>query len=424
MLRTLYTLSSLLLGIGLLLMGLALLSTSMGLRAVAEGYNDTVTGLVMASYFGGFIAGSYLCPRLIRRIGPIRSYTALAAIGAVAAFLPTVLVHPLLWAVLRFVVGTAMIGLYMVLESWLNAITPNAIRGRVFATYMIVTLLAFALGQYLLLIDPRAQTTSFGIAAVFFSLGLIPVALTRLPEPKSVPVAALHLSQLIRFSPLSVAGALVGGMATSGFWALGAVFADRIGLTGVTVVQFMAITIFGGVALQWPIGRLSDYVDRRIVLTTVTILAAAVAITGALIYSHSLIGLYGVMFVLGGLLFSIYSLSVAYINDRVQADDALDASRGVLLTYGFGALFGPVLAGAAMTLFGPTGFFYYLIFVLSGFTLFAMLRIFTQEAVPEAERSSYLPMTRTSQAALEMDPRLEYAEHAGDTGVTEPVKPD
>ena len=409
MLRTLTTVSSLLLGIGLLLMGLALLSTSMGVRAVAEGYNDTITGLVMASYFGGFMVGGYWCPRLIRRIGPIRSYAVFAAIGAVAVFLPTVLVHPLLWAMLRFVIGTVLIGLYMVLESWLNATTPNETRGRVFAVYMIVTLLAFALGQYLLLFDPGAQSTAFSIAAMFFSLGLIPIALTRLPEPRSVPVGAVHLRHLVQLSPLSVAGALVGGLATSSFWALGAVFADRIGLHGSTVVQFMAITIFGGVFLQWPIGRLSDHVDRRIVLMTVTLLAILTAIVGALVYTRSVTGLYSIMFVLGGLMFSIYGLSVAYLNDRVQADDALDASRGVLLIYGFGALFGPILAGATMTVLGPSGFFYYLITVLSGFVLFASLRFLAREPVPQAERSSYVPMTRTSQAVLELDPRLEHA---------------
>jgi MFS family permease len=407
MLRTLSTISSLLLGIGLLLMGLALLSTSLGVRAVAEGYNDTITGLIMASYFGGFIVGSYLCPRLIRRIGPIRSYAALAAIGAVAAFLPTLLVHPLIWAILRFIIGTALVGLYMVLESWLNATTPNAKRGQVFGIYMIVTLLAHALGQFLLLFDPLAHTTAFGIAAVFFSLGLIPIALTRLPEPQSVPVPALHLRHLIQLSPLSVAGALTGGLATSSFWALGAVFANRIGLTGEHIVLFMAITIFGGVLLQWPIGRLSDHVDRRIVLTMVTILAAIAALIAALVYTRSLTWLYGMMFALGGLLFPIYSLSVAYLNDRVHADDALDASRGVLLTYGFGALFGPILAGAAMTLFGPIGLFYYLTFVLCGFVLFATLRIRASEPVPVEDRSNYLPMTRTSQAVLELDPRLE-----------------
>jgi len=407
MLRTLYTISSLLLGIGLLLMGLALVSTSLGVRAVAEGFNDTVTGLIMAAYFGGFIVGSYLCPRLIRRIGPIRSYAALAAIGAVAAFLPTVWVNPFSWALLRFVIGTALVGLYMVLESWLNATTPNDKRGQIFAIYMIVTLLAHALGQFLLLFDPHAQTKAFGIAAAFFSLGLIPIALTRLPEPRSVPAPALHLKHIFELSPISVAGALTGGLVTSSFWALGAVFANRIGLHGGQIVQFMAITIVGGVLLQWPIGRFSDFIDRRLVLITIMAVAATAAIIAAQLHYRSPGWLYGMMFTLGGLMFPIYSLSVACLNDRVQADDALDASRGALLTYGFGALCGPILAGITMTIIGPVGLFYYQAVILSVVVLFVGIHIRAREQVAEEDRSSYMPMTRTSQAALELDPRLE-----------------
>jgi MFS family permease len=292
MIRTLYAVSSLLTGIGLLLMGLALLSTALGVRAVSEGYNDTITGLIMASYFAGFILGSYVCPRLIRRIGPIRSFTALAAIGSVSAFLPTLILHPVVWAVLRFITGVALVGLYMILESWLNHISPNEKRGKIFAAYMIVTLLAHAAGQFLLLFDPQAQNTAFGIAATFFSLGLVPVALTRLPEPRPIPAPALHLRHIISLSPLSVAVALASGMTTSSFWALGAVFANRIGMTGEDIVYFMAITISGGVLLQWPIGHFSDYIDRRLVLTIVSVLAAITAFSVALVHNMSQTWLY------------------------------------------------------------------------------------------------------------------------------------
>jgi len=410
MIRTLSAISSLLFGIGLLLMGLALFSTALGVRAVDEGYNDSLTGFIMACYFGGFIIGSYYCPRMIRRIGPVRSYAALAAIGSVAAFLPGVLVHPVIWALLRFILGISLVGLYMILESWLNTIAPNEKRGQVFAVYMVVTLLAHALGQFLLLFDPHAQTMAFGIAAAFFSLGLVPVALTRLPEPQSVPVPALHLKHIVSLSPLSVSGALSGALATSSFWGLGAVFANRIGMTGENIVYFMAITIFGGVLLQWPIGRISDYVDRRKVLTIVAVLGIITAWLAATVHDRSHTWLYATMFCLGALLFPIYSLSVAYLNDRVQPDDALDASRSILLVYGFGALFGPIIAGAIMYVVGPVGLFYYIALVLSTFVLFALSRIRGQEAVPDEERTSFMPMTRTSQAVLELDPRIEPAE--------------
>jgi MFS family permease len=407
MIRTIYAVSSLLLGIGLLLMGLALLSTSMGVRAVTEGFPDAVTGIVMASYFGGFILGSYLCPRLVNRIGPIRAYATLAAIGSVCTFAHIVYVHPLAWSALRFVIGICMVGLYMVIESWLNRIAPNEKRGRIFAVYMIVTLAAHALGQFLLLLAPDAGTLTFSIAAAFFTLGLIPVAMTRLPEPPPVQAPTLHLRQLLSISPLSVAGALSGGLASSSFWALGAVFAQRIGLDTAGIVTFMVSMILGGTLLQWPIGKLSDRVDRRIVILAVAAVATGMAIVASLFARHSHVLLYISTFLLGGFIFPIYSLSVAYLNDRIHQDDVLQASRGILLLYGIGAMVGPAIAGLLMHLFGPIWLFFYDAIVLGAFTLFVLLRIQVTEAPAESQRSEYLPMTRTSQAALELDPRID-----------------
>lgn len=408
MLRTVNAVSSLLLGIGLLLMGLALLGTSLGVRAVQENFSDTTTGMVMACYFGGFIIGSYLCPIMIRRYGPIRSYAALAAIGASSTFMHALIIDPVAWAILRGIMGICLVGLYMVIESWLNAIAPNDKRARIFSVYMIVTLGAHGLGQFLLLLDPEAQIAAFGIAAVFFSLGLVPIALTRLPQPEPVATPGLSLRKLIGHAPLSMAGALTGGLVTSSFWAMGAVFAQRIGLGGSEIVTFMVTTIAGGVVLQWPIGRLSDSFDRRKVLVVVSILAAVAAIFASLMYDHSAVWLYISMFLIGGLCFPIYALSVACLNDSIHSSDALEASSGLLLVFGIGAFLGPLLAGSSMALTGPDGLFYYIALVLCLFILFDLVIIRYSPPVPEAERSTFIPMTRTSSAALELDPRLEH----------------
>ncbi len=407
MLRSVHAISSLLLGIGLVLMGLAVLGTALGVRAVSEGFPDTVTGFVMASYFAGFIAGSYLCPPLILRIGPIRGYAVFAAIGAACAFLHALIVDPFAWAFLRCLMGICLVGLYMVVESWLNGITPNDRRGRVFSIYMIVTLAAHGFGQFLFLLDPGAEMAAFGIAAVFFSLGLVPVALTRLPQPDPVPVPALRLGQLMRFAPLSLAGALTGGLTTSSFWGMGAVFAQRAGFEGGGIVAFMVVTIAGGVLLQWPVGRLSDSVDRRIVLMLTSALAALAALLAALMLGAGPGWLYACTFLVGGLIFPIYALSVAFLNDSIHSSEALEASRGILLVYGIGAFFGPLLAGLTMTLAGPAGLFLFLALILCLFALFALGSIRRTPPVPEAERSVFMPVTRTSQAALELDPRIE-----------------
>jgi MFS family permease len=399
------SISSLLTGTGVLLMGLGLLGTALGVRAAAEGFPDVVTGLVMTAYFAGFIVGTYICPGIVHRVGHIRAFAVFAAMAGVFAFAHAMVPHPLAWGILRLFTGMCLVGLYLVIESWLNSVTPNAQRGHVLAAYMTVTLIAMALGQYLLLIDPEAGIETFGIAGALFSLGLIPVAMTRLREPAAVGAPHLRLAHLLAVSPLGVCGALAAGMSTSAFWGMGAVFAHHMGLTGASLALFMSVTILGGIVLQWPIGRLSDHLDRRLVLLAAVFLStvAALAIALAAVAGHS--ALYLFAFVFGGTVFSIYSLSMAHINDRLEAEYVMAASKGILLVFGIGAIFGPVSAGIFMHWLGPTGAFIYIAAVLGIFAVFGVIRIVLGSAVPEAERTLFLPMNRTSQAALELDPR-------------------
>jgi len=186
---------------------------------------------------------------------------------------------------------------------------------------------------------------------------------------------------------------------------MGAVFAHHIGLSGARLAMFMSMTILGGIVLQWPIGRLSDHLDRRLVLLATVLLStvAALVIAVAARAGHS--ALYLFAFVFGGTVFSIYSLSMAHINDRLEAEYVMAASKGILLVFGIGAIFGPVSAGIFMQWLGPTGAFMYIAAVLGTFTVFGVIRIILGSAVPEAERTIFLPMNRTSQAALELDPR-------------------
>jgi MFS family permease len=415
MIRTLFSVSSLLCGIALVLMGLALLGTSLGIRAVEEQYSDAVMGLVMASYFVGFVIGSYILPPLVRRIGHIRAYTALAAIGSVCAFMHALLVFPLAWAALRCVMGIALVGIYMVVEGWLNGMVPNRSRGKIFGVYMMVTLGAQALGQFLLLLDPGATIAAFGIAASFFSLGIVPLALTRRAQPAMVEAPSIHLAELRRRAPLSLAAALVAGLVTAAFWGLGAVFASRTGLPASQVATFMAALVAGGVLLQWPVGHFSDRHDRARVMIAVAVLGTAAAVFAAFAWRLGVGWLYISGAAVGGMIFTLYGLSVAYLNDRIHSEAALDAARGILLVFGIGSSAGPVLAGLAMHYGGPSGLPLFAAVVLGLFTLYAGHAARTQPPVADEERSTFIPMDQTSPAALELDPRL-----AGDDNTASP----
>lgn len=412
MIRTLFGISSLLCGIALVLMGLALLGTSLGIRAVAEQYSDALMGAIMASYFLGFVIGSFVLPPLIRRIGPIRVYAALAALGAVCAFLHALLVVPLVWAMLRCVMGVALVGIYMVIEGWLNGMVPNRRRGQIFGAYMMVTLSAQAIGQFLLLLDPGAGIAAFGIAASFFSLGVVPVALTRQAQPVMVEAPPIRLAELRCRAPLSLAAALVAGLVTASFWGLGAVFASRVGLPPSQVAAFMAALVAGGVLLQWPVGHFSDHHDRGRVMFAVAVLGTAAAVFAGFAWRLGPGWLYLSAATVGGMIFTLYGLSVAYLNDRIHSEAALDAARGILLVFGVGSTLGPVLAGLSMEYIGPSGLPLFAAAVLGLFALYAVRAVREQRLVTDEERSVFIPMDQTSQAALELDPRL--ATDAGD----------
>lgn len=406
MLTVIASLFSLLLGIGLLLIGMGSLGTLLGVRAGIEQFGPPLTGVVMAAYFLGFIVGNYVCPPLIRRVGHIRAFAAMAAVVTAVALIHPLLVYPATWFALRVINGACMMGLYMVVESWLNAITPNERRGQVFAVYMATTLIAMATGQYLILVGEITSLTPFALTAVFLALALVPVALTRMGQPVAMAVQRLSLRTLFITAPLGAAGALFAGLATGAFWGMGPLFAHRIGLEPAGVALFMSATILGGAMLQWPIGRLSDNSDRRRVLAVVCLgaVVAALATYGFVLTIPD--ALYVSAFIYGGFAFTVYSLSVAHTNDHLAKEQVLEATRSLLLLHGVGAVIGPALAGVLMALLGPGSLLIYFAAVLGLLGLYALARM--RARLPIIPADPFKPMaSETSQVVLEMDTRHE-----------------
>ncbi|MDF1553216.1 MAG: MFS transporter [Deferrisomatales bacterium] len=395
--------SALLLGISVLLVGSGLLGTLLGVRAALESFPAVVIGPVMSAYFLGFVVGTYLCPPVIRRVGHIRAFAAMAGLAAASAFAHVLYVSPWAWGFLRAVTGVCQVGLYMVVESWLNERAPAESRGRVFAVYIASILAAGALGQALVPVDGAAGALGFGLAAVLFALGLVPVALTDLAEPVPVTAQRAGLGRLVRASPLGVVGTLVSGLANSAFWGMGAVFALRVGMSTGEIAAFMAATISGGAVLQWPIGYLSDRFERRAVLIAVCLAGAGVALglRAAVDVSHPV--LLAGAFAYGGLAFSVYSLSVAHLNDHLAPGEVLEATRGLLLVYGVGATLGPSVAGLLMGAFGPGSLLLYFAAAYGALGLFALLRAQMRPPVPAEDQRPFVPLARMSPVGLELN---------------------
>ncbi len=411
-----YPLASLLAGIGFMLVGIGLLFPVLGLRAAGAQFPVWVTGLVMSAYFAGFMLGTFVCPAIIRRVGHIRAFAAMASIASTMPILHALLVDPWLWGLLRLTTGVCIVGLYIVIESWLNALAPNAQRGKVFAIYMAVTHIAMAMGQFLILVGDQLGFVPFALASVLFSFALVPVTLTRVSQPRPVSAPRLGLRNLYATSPLGVVGATMAGLVNGAFFGMGAVFAQRVGFSDAGIAAFMSAIIIGGAVLQWPIGHFSDTRDRRSVMFWVCSIAALLAAAGFFVSRWSEPALIVLGFAYGGFVFTIYGLSVAHVNDQIDSSRLLEVTGGLLLLYGIGAAIGPTAAGVLMDLLGPGSLMTYFAALLCMTAVFAAHRLRVAPPIPAGDRGGYVAMAGSSQAVLQLDPRgapLEEPDRAG-----------
>ena len=401
------TILILLVGLGLLLVGMGLLGTLLGVRATLASFSNLETGLIMAGYYAGYVAGTLLAPRLIRNVGHIRCFAAFAALGAAASLAFGLMVDPWVWLVLRIISGLCVVGLYMVVESWLNEQVAGPSRGRIFSFYMMSTLIALGGGQFLLLFGNTSELTLFALAAILISLGVVPVALARVHEPRIEKGESPHFLQLMRAAPLGTVGALFAGLVNGSFWGMTPVFGQRLALGLDQIALLMSATILGGALLQWPIGHLSDRFDRRNILIIISFATAMVAAISGFIVFKEIPGLMLSAFIYGGLMFSLYGISVAHTYDHIEAGQALEATRGLILIYGLGAFSGPLLAGVAMDGLGPIGLPVVSATTAALLALFGLYRVTRRASPPLEEQTEFVPMVRTSPVAMEMHPDVD-----------------
>lgn len=422
-------LSALLSGVALLLIGSGLLGTLLGVRGALEGFSDQVLGLVMSGYFLGFFLGTFLAPPAIRRMGHIRSFSFFGALFACTVLLHAMWVTPWGWGLLRVGTGIAVVGLYTVIESWLNATVEGNQRGRVFAIYMGINLLALALGQQLLRLATPESFALFSVIAMLICLAMLPVTATRMAQPVLQEAERLGLRRMLSVAPVASVGALFSGLTTGIFWGLGPVYAGRIGLDIDGVATFMTVTILGGALLQWPIGRLSDSGDRRRTLAAICLGAGGVAAVGMVLPATVPAALYGSFFLYGGLAFAVYPVVVAHLLDHVDVAEVLPACTTVLLLQGVGAAIGPAFAGLFMAELGPGAFAGMLMVLQLALGLYVLARTFVR-ARPQQPEGHFHPMVRTTPTAMELLPEVESApeeaerEHAAMPPVGEPASGD
>lgn len=405
MIQVLSSAWALLLGMCLLMVGNGMQGTLLGIRGALEGFSTFEMSIVMSAYFVGFLGGSRLAPGMIRRVGHVRVFAALASmISAVMILYPTFPAVPL-WALGRVLIGFCFSAVYVTAESWLNNAADNSNRGQALSLYMIVQTLGIVVAQALLLAADPSGYVLFVIPSVLVSVAVTPILLTISPTPAFDTTKPMSLRELANFSPLGCIGMFLLGGVFSAQFGMAPVYGAEAGLSVAQISMFVATFFVGSVVLQYPIGWVSDRMDRRTLIVIVSAIGAAGSVMGMLLGGTFWLLLVSA-FVVGGMSNPLYSLLIAHTNDFLEHEDMAAASGGMIFINGLGAILGPIITGWMMgTSLGPGGFYLFTAVLFVILALYAAYRATRRPAVPVDETGNYVAIYPTSTAVA-----VEYAQ--------------
>ena len=405
---------ALLLGMLLLMVGNGLQGSLIGIRGDIEEFTTFALSIITSAYFVGFLIGSRVTPEMIRRVGHVRVFAALGSlISAVLILYPTV-TEPWAWVLFRIVFGFSFCGVYVTAESWLNNASTNENRGKALSLYMIVQMTGVISSQALLNVADPAGFILFVIPSVLVSLSFAPILLSATKSPSFESTKAMSLRELYAFSPTGIVGMFVLGGVFSAQFGMASIYGTLADLSVAQISGFVSSIFLGGLLLQYPIGWLSDRMDRRVLILATSIIGALAGVFGWLFGGNfSLLLVTG--FLMGGMSNPLYSLLIAYTNDYLSTDDMAAASGGLLFANGVGAVLGPIILGYIMQLIGPAGFWLFLAAILAGFSAYIGWRM-TQRPSAYVEEDDYdavpyAPVVATSTAVAVEAAQEYYAEN-------------
>ncbi len=407
MLKFLSSAWALLLGLLLLMIGNGLQGTLLGVRGEIEGFSTFEMSMVMSAYFVGFLGGSKLAPEMIRRVGHVRVFAALASLISAMLILYPSWPNPWVWMACRVVIGFCFCGVYVTAESWLNNAATNETRGQALSMYMLVQVGGIMIAQGLLLVADPGGFILFVIPSVLVSIAFAPILLSVTPTPAFDTTKPMTLRQLFNVSPLGCMGMfLLGGVFAAQF-GMAAVYGAQTGLSIPEISMFVTAFYLGATVLQFPLGWLSDRMDRRMLILLAAALGGAGALLG-MVAGTSFVLLLGAAFLVGGTSNPLYSLLIAYTNDFLDRDDMAAASGGLLFINGLGAIAGPLVTGWMMGVFGSPGYFLVIAVLLISLALYAAYRMTQRRAPAVSETATYTPISPTA-TSVALDVAREYA---------------
>jgi MFS family permease len=400
---------ALFLGSALLMFGGGLQGLLLSVRGAEEEFSLIALGLIGTGWSVGFVAGSITVPMIVRKVGHIRSFSVMAAIGTITILLNLLWINDVGWIVMRALSGFCFAGAAMIVESWLNEVADNKSRGTIFSIYVTINLAASTLGQIAMSLTGTAGYVPFVIGAISFICAVLPTSLTSSPQPRPLASARLDLPLLIKTSPVAAVAAFCCGMANGSFGTLAPVYGYEQGMDAAGIALLFAIAAIAGAVAQIPFGRLSDRIDRRLVMVG---LAATSAFVGLLVVilnpgegwvMYVLFGLYGLV------ANPLYPIAVAHANDFARDGDFAKIAGGMLLILGVGLAIGPAIASMLMGTIAPMALFMVTALFHAIVAGFAFLRMRVRKSVDAADRAPFRPMgdKQVTPESVALDPRAD-----------------
>lgn len=395
MFKVLSSVWALLLGIVLIMLGNGMHSTLIGVRGGIENFSSAELAIVTSAYFAGFLSGARLTPVMLRRVGHVRVFAALGSFMSAALIAFPLLTEPWAWTPLRILVGFCMSGIYVTAESWLNDAATNETRGKVLSAYMIAQTLGIIGAQGLLTLGDAGTSVLFIGASILVSVSFAPILLSVSSVPVTEAAKAMPLRELFVEAPLSTVGIFLLGSVYATQSGMGAVFGTKIDLTTAQIALFIGMLFAGALLFQYPIGWLSDRMDRRKLIFGAALMGGISCALGWMA-GDQLWPLMAAAFFAGGMTTPLYALFLAYTNDFLTLEEMPAASGALVLTFGIGAISGPLVTGWAMQQFGPYAFWLVLVVTFCAIALYALYRMTKREAMPADETESYLGVLPTA----------------------------
>ena len=398
----------------------------LGIRAVLENFNFIATGTMMSGYFVGYFIGASMIPNLVSKVGHIRVFAAFASMASLSSLVHVVFVDPIVWTLARFLTGFSMIGILIIVESWLNDRATNKTRGKVLSLYMFITFFAFALGNLLLNISSPQNYEPFILISLLFSIALIPILLTKRKPPTFKKTSSIKIKELYKISPFGSFSTFCSGFIFSAMFTMLSVYAVTMNLSVFDISILLFAVTLSGALFQWPIGSLSDKHDRRLVIIGCCILASIFAILSIsasglsfnnliaeemIRFNYFSIGtgmdktkLFIFIILLSGMTLPLFALNLALVNDYIPKEKFVAAGAGLNIIFGLGAMAGPIICSILMNVLGPNGFFVHLLMFFIIITVFGLFRM-SKRKYEDNPDSTFTPLPKDiTPLGIELDP--------------------